>query len=130
MTKLSPPSAATATTADKSPRSRLLELAQGHHVYEFLDQSYGYLPHADADPELVLLTRQGLARLGLRRPRRTDHRHRSFLRGIHPDDGSLPAHLFIAIREERHVISTVTEASADVCDTTVTRSTEDTFRAA
>ena len=102
MPKLSPPSAAdTATAGVQEARSRRLALAQGHHVYEFLDQFYGYLPRADADPELVLLTRQGPVRLGLRRPRRTDRRQRSFLRPIHPDDKALPAHLLAAVPQER-----------------------------
>ena len=46
MPKLSPPSAATATAAVQDARSRRLELARGGRVYEFLDQSYRYLPHA------------------------------------------------------------------------------------
>ncbi len=125
--KLSPPSADTATAAVEDARSRLLALAQGGRVYELLDQSYRYLRHADADPELVLLTRQGLVRLG---PRRTDHRQRPFLRSIHPDDESQPAHRFRAIREERQVIATTTGASADGCDTIVARSTKDSLRAA
>ncbi|MEE8154967.1 MAG: hypothetical protein V3T53_08465 [Phycisphaerales bacterium] len=102
-------------------------MAQGGRVYEFLDQRYQYLRHTDADPQHVLLTRPGVVWLG---PRRTDHRQRSFLRQIHPDDGSLPAHLFRAIREQRHVIGTATGASADVRDTTIARSTKDTLCAA
>lgn len=130
MPKLALPSADTATAAVLDARSRLLQLAQDSHVYESLDRPYGYLRHADADPELVLLTLQGLVRLRLRRPRRTDQRQRSFLCPPHPDEGSIPAHLLRAIREEREVIGAATGASADGCDTTVARSTKDTLRAA
>lgn len=125
--KLSPPSADTSTAADTDARSRLLELAQGSRVYEFLDQCYRDLRHADADPLRLLLTLPGVVRLG---PRRSDHHQRSSLRPIHPDDGSLPGHLFRAIREQRHVIGAATGASADVRDTTIARSTKDTLCAA
>lgn len=122
---LSPPSADTAAVIDA--RSRLHELAQGGRVYEFLDQCYRDLRHVDADPLRLLLTLPGVVRLG---PRRSDHRQRSFLRPTHPDDGSLPGHLFRAIREQRHAIDAATGASADVRDTTIARSTKDTLCAA
>ena len=100
MPKLSPFSTDAATAADRDTRSRLVLLAQAGQVYQCLDQSYGYFRHAEVDPEPVLLTLQGLVRPWLRRPRRTDHRQRSFLRPIHPDDKALPAHLLAAVPQE------------------------------
>lgn len=81
MPKLAPPSTDTATAADKDERSRLIELAQGGRLYEFLDQSYRYLSHTQADPELVLLTLQGLVRLGLGGPARELLQSRNDLEG-------------------------------------------------
>ena len=81
MPKLAPPSTDTATAADQVERNQLIELAQAGRVYEFVDQSYRYLSHTQADPEIVLLTLQGLVRLGLGGPARELLQARGDLQG-------------------------------------------------
>ncbi len=81
MPKLAPPSTDTATAADRDERNQLIELAQAGRVYEFLDQSYRYLSHTQSDPEIVLLTLQGLVRLGLGGPARELLQARGDLQG-------------------------------------------------